>query len=62
MLVKELIEQLSILDQTKRIGILLYSDYHSWISEPKIVIEPVDENNMIVMSKNHDIAYGITEK
>ncbi len=62
MTVKELVQKLLTLDQDKRIGIIVHSNYRSWILEPGITLEAIDKDNMIVMSEAIEFAYGIDEK
>lgn len=62
MLVKDLVEKLLDLDQDKKIGIMVHSDYRSWILEPTIVLEAINKDNLIVLTEATEFAYGITEK
>jgi hypothetical protein len=62
MLVKDLVEKLLDLDQDKKIGIMVHSDYRSWILEPTIILEAINKDNLIVLTEATEFAYGITEK
>ena len=62
MLVKDLVEKLLDLDQDKKIGIIIHSDYRSWILEPKIVLQAINKDNLVVLTEATEFAYAIDEK
>ena len=62
MLVKDLVEKLLDLDQDKKIGIMVHSNFRSWIIEPTIVLQAINKDNQIVLTEATEFAYGIDEK
>lgn len=62
MLVKDLVEKLLDLDQDKKIGIIIHSDYRSWILEPEIVLQAINKDNLVVLTEATEFAYAIDEK